>query len=94
MKVRKMATVALLGMSACTLAACGNSNSQASSGKTSLNLMETDVVSSLDTSVTASIPQWDTLVQAFTGQIKMTSQFPRLPLAIISPVTVRPILSI
>lgn len=43
MKVRKMATVALLGMSACTLAACGNSNSQASSGKTSLNLMETQL---------------------------------------------------
>lgn len=56
MKVRKMATVALLGMSACTLVACGNSNFQASSGKTSLNLMETDVVSSLDTSVTASMP--------------------------------------
>lgn len=67
MKVRKMATVALLGMSACTLAACGNSNSQASNGKTSLNLMETDVVSSLDTSVTASIPQWDTLVQTMAG---------------------------
>lgn len=48
MKVRKMATVALLGMSACTLAACGNSNSQASSDKTSLNLMETDVVSCLN----------------------------------------------
>lgn len=62
-----MATVALLGMSACTLAACGNNNSQASSGKTSLNLMETDVVSSLDTSVTASIPQWDTLVQTMAG---------------------------
>lgn len=67
MKVRKMATVTLLGMSACTLAACGNSNSQASSRKTSLNLMETDVVSSLDTSVTASIPQWDTLVQTMAG---------------------------
>lgn len=67
MKVRKMATVAILGMSACTLAACGNNNSQASSGKTSLNLMETDVVSSLDTSVTASIPQWDTLVQTMAG---------------------------
>lgn len=29
--------------------------------------METDVVSSLDTSVTASIPQWDTLVQTMAG---------------------------
>ncbi|MGZ1287897.1 peptide ABC transporter substrate-binding protein, partial [Lactobacillus delbrueckii subsp. bulgaricus] len=67
MKVRKMATVALLGMSACTLAACGNSNSQPSSGKTSLNLMETDIVSSLDTSVTVSFPQWDTLVQTMAG---------------------------
>ncbi|MCT3473081.1 hypothetical protein [Lactobacillus delbrueckii] len=44
-----------------------HSNSQASNGKTSLNLMETDVVSSLDTSVTASIPQWDTLVQTMAG---------------------------
>ncbi|MBT8821523.1 peptide ABC transporter substrate-binding protein, partial [Lactobacillus delbrueckii subsp. bulgaricus] len=44
-----------------------HSNSQASNGKTSLNLMETDVVSSLDTSVTVSFPQWDTLVQTMAG---------------------------
>ncbi|MGZ1321979.1 peptide ABC transporter substrate-binding protein, partial [Lactobacillus delbrueckii subsp. bulgaricus] len=48
-KIKKFTLAAVSVSAAFLLAACGNSNSQASNGKTSLNLMETDVVSSLDT---------------------------------------------
>lgn len=55
-------------LAAMTLTACGQANG--SKAKTSLNLMESDVVASLDTSATASIPQWDTLVQTMAGLYK------------------------
>lgn len=69
MFLKKVLATTTVGLAAATLAACGNnSNSRSASGrKTTLHLMQTGEIMSLDTSNQANLSQWNVLENSMEG---------------------------